>query len=180
MAEGLSRFLIEAVSRAELNGLEVVSSLLLTHLLFVDDILLFCDGSRRDIKRLHRGISLFKVAIGMQVNLQKSTLSLNNLRETHIQYLISLFPLPTKELSEGLKYLGFLLKPNDYKKTDWKWMVGKLERRLQMWSNKWLSRAGRLVLVKSVLEAILVYWMSIAWIPKGILEKMRHICFSFL
>lgn len=76
--------------------------------------------------------------------------------------------------------MGFFLNPNDYKKMDWKWLIGKLEIRLQMWSNKWLSRAGRLVLVKSVLEAILVYWMYIDWIPKGILEKIRHIYFTFM
>jgi hypothetical protein len=39
---------------------------------------------------------------------------------------------------------------------------------------------GRLILVKSVLEAISVYWMSLAWIPKGILGKVRHTCFRFL
>jgi hypothetical protein len=36
------------------------------------------------------------------------------------------------------------------------------------------------VLVKVVLESILVYWMSIAHIPKGILDKIRKKCFSFL
>jgi hypothetical protein len=34
--------------------------------------------------------------------------------------------------------------------------------------------------VKSVLEAIPIYWMSLAWIPKGVLEKARRICFRFL
>ena len=37
-----------------------------------------------------------------------------------------------------------------------------------------------MVLIKIVLEAILVYWMSLAWIPKGILEEARGICFCFL
>ena len=36
------------------------------------------------------------------------------------------------------------------------------------------------MLVKYVLEDIPVYWMSLAWIPKGILEKARRICFRFL
>ena len=43
-----------------------------------------------------------------------------------------------------------------------------------------MSRAGRLVLVKAVLEAIPVYWMALSWIPKGILERIRRICFRFL
>ena len=43
-----------------------------------------------------------------------------------------------------------------------------------------MSRSGRHILVKAVLEAILVYWMSLSWIPKGILEKDLHICLHFL
>ena len=35
-------------------------------------------------------------------------------------------------------------------------------------------------MVKSVLEAIPVYWLSLAWIPKGILEQIRKLCFTFL
>lgn len=48
------------------------------------------------------------------------------------------------------------------------------------WSHKWLSRAGSLVLVKSVLEAMSVYWMGLTWIPRGILDKIKNICFTFL
>jgi hypothetical protein len=34
--------------------------------------------------------------------------------------------------------------------------------------------------MKSILEVIPIYWMSLSWIPKGILEKIRRICFKFL
>ena len=180
VVEGLSRFLIDAIWKRDLTGLELASGLQLTHLLFVDDILLFCNGSRRDVDCLHRGITLFKVTTGMQINLQKSTLSLIHLRAPDMRYMSTIFPVPATNILEGLKYLGFYLKPNDYRKSDWKWLIGKLEKRLQGWSNKWLSRAGRLTLVKSGLEVVPVYWMSIAWIPKGILEKLWHICFTFL
>jgi hypothetical protein len=58
--------------------------------------------------------------------------------------------------------LGFTLKPNDYRKEDWSWILKKLEKMLCSWSHKWISRDGRLVLVKSVLEAIPVFWMSLS------------------
>ena len=35
-------------------------------------------------------------------------------------------------------------------------------------------------MIKSVLEAIPVYWMALAWIPKSILNKSRRICSNFL
>jgi len=56
----------------------------------------------------------------------------------------------------------------------------QVRKEIKIWSFGWLSREGRLVLVKSVLEEIPVYWMSLAWIVKGILEKARKLCFKFL
>jgi len=55
-----------------------------------------------------------------------------------------------------------------------------MERRLNIWHHKYLSKAGRLVLIKVVLEATLVYWMSLAWIPKGILSRIQNLCCRFL
>lgn len=75
VAEGLNRYIIEAVQRGELQDLKLALGLTLTHLLLVDDILLFCNGTRRDIECLERGIILFKIATGMLINLLKSTLT---------------------------------------------------------------------------------------------------------
>ena len=36
-----------------------------------------------------------------------------------------------------------------------------------------------MILIKAVLEVILVYWMHF-WIPLGIIEKIRNLCFKFL
>ena len=74
-----------------------------------------------------------------------------------VRRFLTLFPFLFTPLDDGLKYLGFRLKPNCYKKEDWNWLVAKLEKRVNNWCNRWLLRAGRLVLVKSVLEAISVY-----------------------
>eukprot|EP01018_Ginkgo_biloba_P020451 Gb_39782 [translate_table: standard] len=38
-----------------------------------------------------------------------------------------------------------------------------------------LTWGGRLILIKSILEAILVYWHTLAHIPKGTLEKIRKL-----
>lgn len=49
-----------------------------------------------------------------------------------------------------------------------------------MWYNRYLTRAGRLTLIKAMLEATPVYWMSLAWIPRGILTRLQKICCRFL
>ena len=42
-----------------------------------------------------------------------------------------------------------------------------------------MSRGGKLILIKSILEALPVYWMHF-WILVGIIEKIRKMCFKFL
>jgi hypothetical protein len=39
---------------------------------------------------------------------------------------------------------------------------------------------GRLVLVKSVFRTDMVYLHTLAFIPKGVLEKVQKCCFNFL
>ena len=55
----------------------------------------------------------------------------------------------------------------------------KVEKRIKNWSFRWLSKGGKLILVKNVLEAIPMYSMHF-WIPLGIIEKIIILCFKFL
>lgn len=60
------------------------------------------------------------------------------------------------------------------------WLMAKIKSQINIWYHRWLSRVSRLVLVKSVLEAVLVYWMSLAWIPKGVIHKIQEVYCRFL
>jgi hypothetical protein len=84
--------------------------LYISHLLFVDDILIFCDGSRRDTDKLFEGITLFKRATGMLINDQKSSITFASLEAADLRYILSQLPFQVLELEEGLKYLGFSVK----------------------------------------------------------------------
>ena len=116
----------------------------------------------------------------MDINVVKSTVIPYLLSREEERVLSELFHFHTTAFEEGIHYLKLFIKPNAYQKQDWAQLLEKLDKRLKLWCHRWLSRAGRLVLVKSVLEAIPVYWMTLAQIPKGILEKARRICFRFL
>ena len=90
------------------------------------------------------------------------------------------FPYTIKPMDEGFKYLGFVLKPNACSFKYWMWLYKKIEGRIGCWTYKFLSRRGRLVLLKGALQRISVYWATIAYISKGILQKLRKKFFSFL
>lgn len=74
--EGLSRLIISATREGTLKGLKITEECFLTHLLFVDDVLILLDGSIRDSLTFSRLLQLFSRATGMQVNREKSTISL--------------------------------------------------------------------------------------------------------
>lgn len=53
------------------------------------------------------------------VNIQKSTVYFSGLEDEEARLISQLFPYQQTDVQEGLKYLGFYLKPNDYDTKDW-------------------------------------------------------------
>lgn len=45
---------------------------------------------------------------------------------------------------------------------------------IEHWCNRWLNLGGRLILIKSVLEIVHMYWMSLANIPSEILDRIKE------
>jgi len=146
VAEGVGRYLKKTNFEGNFRGLPLSQVMAVTHLLFVDDILIFCDGSFRDINQLCHGLDLFKRASGMLISEEKYSITWANLEDHELRKLEERFNFRIRYLDEGVKYLGFQLNPNDYRKSDWFWLLAKLEKRISIWIHRWLSRAGCLVL----------------------------------
>ena len=61
-------------------------------------------------------MELFSKATGMEINFGKSTLTTHLLRPEEVAEITRKFPINTARLEAGLKYLGFPLKANFYRK----------------------------------------------------------------
>jgi hypothetical protein len=127
VAEALSRMIKEAHSIGTLRGIKVSKTESVSHLLFVDDIFVGVYVSLRDLSTLKNILTLFCIAIGMKINLEKSNLLLNHCSEVEEATFTNLFLARRRQLNEGIKYLGFNLKPDCYKKEDWAWLIRKVE-----------------------------------------------------
>jgi len=105
----------------------------LTHLLFIDDVLLLYNGSRRDASKLEDILlELYCKAIGMMVNMEKIKITFNVVEE-QIQ------SIPHLKLPIWFQLLGVLYhKPNDSGVKQWKWFISIVERRINLWRNRWL------------------------------------------
>jgi len=63
-------------------------------------------------------LNMFDRATGMTNNVYKSKISFYRMeKEVEIFFKI-VFPYKTLDFQEGIKYLGFHLKPNDHRKLD--------------------------------------------------------------
>ena len=68
VAEGLSRALEEAKAMGDFLGITISPTLKVSHMLFVDDILFFCSGNRKDAEPLLKVLYFFGKETGMEIN----------------------------------------------------------------------------------------------------------------
>lgn len=123
----------------------------------MDDMLIFLYGGIQDNNTLSEVLNLFGATIGMEINGAKSIRSLSTYTQYESYHALQNFPFQNLTMEDGLKYLGFMINADGYKIVDWTWLITKVERILNIWSHHPLSRACKLVLIKSVLEATLVF-----------------------
>lgn len=84
--------------------------------MFVDDVLLASDGTRKDALKLRDIFVLYYIAIGMLVNVQKYLVSFYVSTEEEVRYFTQLLLFQQIDIKDQLKYRGFYLNPNAYGK----------------------------------------------------------------
>jgi hypothetical protein len=81
----------------------VAKGLVLTHLLFVDDVLILGIGSIEEWIELKKIISTFCQATRVEVNCQKSCFLFNNMEAKKVERLEHIFEIPLVHLDSGLQ-----------------------------------------------------------------------------
>ena len=178
--EGLSRMIKSSKEEGTFQGINISRSLAITHLLFVDDIVIFGSSSYNDWHKIISIFATFSQATGMVINFQKTVIIPIGMSQDLLEPILTLFPARVDSLEHGLKYLGYYIKANNYHTRDWQWLLGKLEHKINHWCNRYLSLGGRLTLLSYVLSAIPVYWFSLAQVPVAVTEALRKKMINFL
>jgi hypothetical protein len=120
----------EAVEDGTFHGLKVATNSIISHLLFVDDALILRIGKYEDWMALQSILTSFCLASGMDINYQKSFFLAHNIEPSLEKRIQSTYNTKFINFDEGMKYLGFYLKPNCYKVSDWNWLIQKIEKRI--------------------------------------------------
>ncbi|XP_062113366.1 uncharacterized protein LOC133824492 [Humulus lupulus] len=153
-------------------------SLKLINLCFADDLILFCKGTHSAVFSLKIALDDFNSATGLTINSAKSQIFFGGVSSTMRN--INSQEMNLMEGSFPLKYLGVPMRPTKWRHEDCDIILQKIRLRLNSWSSRHLSYAGRMQLIHSVLFGLRNYWMSIFILPQSVVKEIEKLCRSFL
>lgn len=139
--------------------------------------MIFFDGSSSSLKGISDTIDDFQLLSGLGMNREKTALFYTGLNPEEAQnmahYDFHLGTLP-------IRYLGLPLLHMKLKKSDYSPLLDKITARFNSWTVKYLSFAGRLQLISSVIYSLVNFWLSAFALPKGCLKDIQRLCSRFL
>ena len=179
--EGLSRLLDHAVQGGSFSGFTVGNhegnKVLMTYLLFADDTLLFCDVDPTKIKQLGWVLLWFEAFFGLRINLGKSEM----VPVGEVPNMVDLAGiLGCNQVSLPMKYLGLPLGAKFKESTIWNPIIEKMERHLAGWKRLYLSKGGKVTLIKSTLSNLPIYFLSLFPIPSEVAKQLEKLQRDFL
>jgi hypothetical protein len=173
--EGLSSVLLRKESCGELQGIRNGrQGPPISHLLFADDSIFFARSDQRSVQSLKEALYLYYDGPGQQINLEKSSIYFG----THCssdtkQKVMETLAVTNESFHE--KYLGMPTHVGRSPTKTFKFLNDKVWQRIISFSDRPPSRAGKEILLKSVVQAIPIYIMSCFRIPISTCERMRQV-----
>jgi len=146
------------------------AALTVTHLQFDDDTLLIGGKSWANVRALKNVLLLFQKISGLKVNFHKSMLFGINVAGSWLHEAAVV--MNCKHGYLPFLYLGLPIGGDPRKLQFWNPLVERIKSRLSGWKSKNLSLGGQLILLKSVLSSIPVYFISFFKAPSGIISTL--------
>lgn len=132
---------------------------------------------RENILSIRLVLSCFQAFTGLKVNVWKSEIvpvgEVNNLDALANILQCRVGSLP-------MKYLGMPLVTSFKTNSIWNPILEKMEKKLSRWKCLYLSKGGRLILLKSTLSSLQMQFLSLFTIPKSVAARLESIQRNFL
>ncbi|KAJ8758567.1 hypothetical protein K2173_000288 [Erythroxylum novogranatense] len=116
----------------------------------------------------------YEVASGQSINLTKSGILFSPSIPAHVTHAISGLLDVTLPLT-GTSYLGLPSLIDRTKKHIFTFLKDRVWKRMNHWNSRFLSRAGREILIKFVAQAIPAYCMNVFLLPASCVTKCSHV-----
>lgn len=155
-AEGLGRYFKKELRERNIQGLRLWGNqTTVTHQQFVDDIMIYCKASMKEVRRIKKILEVFMEGSRIEVNNEKSRNFFFNTVEPTKNHLTRIFGYRNGDLPT--KYLGTMLDSSSLKIGNCKNILEKIMKTLENWNFCTLNLAARVVFLKSTIQVIPIY-----------------------
>lgn len=137
----------------------------LTHVCFANDLLLFARGDTASIKQLLEVLEKFAAVSGLKANQLKSSIYFGGVADGTKHEILNISGMQEGQLP--FKYLGVPLSTQKLSVLQCQPLVKRILQKINCWATKFLSYAGRVQRIKSVLFGIQTYWSQIFTATEG-------------
>jgi hypothetical protein len=177
--EGFSKLLQKAQRENQIRGVKFgATGPHLTHLLFADDSIVFLEAKEGSLNTLKRVLQEYEVSSGQKVNLTKSSIYFGEgLENEEKERLKGIIGINCEAISE--KYLGLPTVVGRSKEGAFKHIREKSQGKVAGLKGQGLSKEGRSILVKSVLQSVSAYTMSCFHFSKKLCKQLSSISSHF-
>ncbi|XP_026384252.1 uncharacterized protein LOC113279804 [Papaver somniferum] len=170
--EVLSRNITKMVQEVTIRSMVNRNGCKPSHLLFADDIFVFCNGHKKSLEQLMRFLLKYQQASWKMVNKSKSKCFVGGVIESRRREIAGFLQIELSDFPD--KYLGVIFKPGKVKNNKVWGIVEMLQKLLARWMGKILAFSERLTLVKSVLCSIPIYNMSVYRWPSEVIKECER------
>ncbi|XP_028549032.1 uncharacterized protein LOC114579203 [Dendrobium catenatum] len=150
----------------------------ISHLLHADDILVFAEASRHNADRILNILDDYCGWTGQCVNREKSAILFNKRCPKWKQRAIA--RVVGVRRVDQFDYLGIPLVLRKLKVADFATLVRSAHDKTNIWGKKYLSYAGRALLIRSALLTIPAYLLAHTEVPSGVLNSIEKLGRRFL
>uniref|UniRef100_A0A803NFH1 Reverse transcriptase domain-containing protein n=1 Tax=Cannabis sativa TaxID=3483 RepID=A0A803NFH1_CANSA len=174
-AEGLTALLRKYEQRGLIHGCKVANGApRISHMLFADDSYLYCKANEVEARRIKEILYKFELASGQKVNFAKSSIFFSSNVEDNLRNVLCT-SLAMGIAPAGSLYLGLPSSMSRNKTAALGYLKERIRKKLQGWSAKFISRAGKEVLIKAVAQSLPSYAMNVFMIPTKITTEMESL-----
>ncbi|KAK4389436.1 Retrovirus-related Pol polyprotein from type-2 retrotransposable element R2DM [Sesamum angolense] len=176
--EYFSRLIKRSTTNSDFNFHPKCEKLKITHLLFADDLMLFSRGDLPSIRILMECLQEFRDVSGLAVNTAKSNIFTAGIQNDTLDEALAMTEFARWHMP--VQYLGIPLAAQRLSVTDYSPLVDQIAGCIHKWTAKSLSFAGRLELIRSVIQGVECFWLQVFPLPMAVIEKIHHLSRAFL